>query len=165
MLAASPLSPIATKSAKIVYVLPPEVPFVDNLPNPGILPSNPFYYFKTLRDRIVLHLATNSVNRARLKLFYSRKTLANVRELLKQKKSALATKELAISNQWLEDSLQTNQAKDVQLRLEQLAALREREVLLARWGSLMDSSQLAQVSKMSSSENFQRWRLTNEVLN
>lgn len=61
-----------------------------HLPSPGMLPTNPLYVLKAMRDNLVLAITQNPNNRAELLIFSSNKSLAAALELSKQGKNSEA---------------------------------------------------------------------------
>jgi hypothetical protein len=74
------------------FVPTPTPPITYTLPFPGILPDNPLYPLKMLRDRIVLFLIADPVKRARFNLLQADKRLQAGLYLYRhdKKKAALA---------------------------------------------------------------------------
>lgn len=78
--------------------VPTPTPVEYQLPYPGILPDNPFYPFKILRDRIVGFLISNPVKKAEFDLLQADKRLAVGLAILDKKgeaKTAYSTIEKA----------------------------------------------------------------------
>ncbi len=73
-------SPVDATQEHVTYVLP----------YPGILPDNPLYFFKVIRDRL-LDLATrDNVKKAELYLLFSDKRIAMAQDLAQKAKDKLA---------------------------------------------------------------------------
>lgn len=72
------------------------------LPYPGILPDNPFYFFKVLRDNIVVFFISNPVKKSSFYMLQSDKRLAASWYLLKEgtEKDELALTTLAKSTNY-----------------------------------------------------------------
>lgn len=61
-----------------------------NLPYPGILPDNPLYFLKALRDKVVSFLINDSVKKAQFNLLTSDKRIAAAQSLVDKEKKELA---------------------------------------------------------------------------
>lgn len=85
----------STLSAKVEY----ELPF------PGMLPDNPFYSVKMLRDKIVKSLISDPFKKAQFNLLTSQKRMFAGRLLLEKKKTALALDTIEKSNNYLDDAI------------------------------------------------------------
>ncbi|MCL4363764.1 DUF5667 domain-containing protein [Patescibacteria group bacterium] len=74
---------VSTPQEKVVY----------DLPYPGILPDNPLYFLKIIRDRITEFLTRDNLKKAQLYLLYSDKRVAMAMALAKKGKNqeALST--------------------------------------------------------------------------
>ncbi len=60
------------------------------LPYPGILPDNPLYIFKIIRDRLLDFATRDNVKKAQLYLLYSDKRIAMTQDLAQKAKDKLA---------------------------------------------------------------------------
>lgn len=67
-------------SEKVVY----------ELPYPGILPDNPLYFVKIVRDRIIEFLTRDNIKKAQLYLLFSDKRAASALVLVQNGKNSLA---------------------------------------------------------------------------
>ena len=90
----------ASDSAK---VLPQQVNY--ELPYPGMLPDNPFYFIKVLRDAIVKTLISDSYKKAQFNLLTSQKRMYAGKLLIKKGKMQLALDTISKSNNYLDDAL------------------------------------------------------------
>ena len=85
----------ATDSGKIEY----------ELPYPGMLPDNPFYPLKMLRDKIVKTLISDSFKKAQFNLLTGQKRLFAGKLLIEKKKQDLAMETIEKSGHYLDDAL------------------------------------------------------------
>ena len=76
------------------------------LPYPGMLPDNPFYILKVLRDGIVKLLINKEMTMARFSLESAEKRMYASKLLLEKDKDKLAIETFSKSNNYLEDSRQ-----------------------------------------------------------
>ena len=90
----------ASDSAK---VLPQQVNY--ELPYPGMLPDNPFYFIKVIRDAIVKRLISDPYKKAQFSLLTSQKRLYAGKLLIKKGKMQLALDTISKSNNYLDDAL------------------------------------------------------------
>ncbi len=74
------------------------------LPYPGILPDNPLWYFKVLRDKARLYLTNDPLARAELELLYADKRLAGSKILFEKNKTNLALSTLTKAEKYLEEA-------------------------------------------------------------
>ena len=86
---------VTTESARVNY----------ELPYPGMLPDNPFYFLKVLRDRIVKSLITNPFQAAKFSLLTSQKRMYAGKLLVDKKKYDLAFETIEKSNNYLLDAI------------------------------------------------------------
>lgn len=75
------------------------------LPYPGILPDNPLYFLKAIRDNIWKVLITDSLKKADFDLLQSDKRLGAGRLLLLKGKDDLATTTLSKSGNYFDDAI------------------------------------------------------------
>jgi hypothetical protein len=69
------------------------------LPYPGMLPTNPLYIVKALRDKFIIFLITDSIKKAEFYLLQSDKHLSSAMYLFPQKKDTqIALQELSQSS-------------------------------------------------------------------
>lgn len=83
------------------------------LPYPGMLPDNPFYFLKMLRDKIVKSLINDPFERAKFDILTSQKRMFAGKLLLGKKKEVLAIETIEKSNNYLDDTL--NDTKEAKL--------------------------------------------------
>lgn len=76
---------ISLSQGKVVY----------DLPYPGILPDNPLYFIKMVRDRLVDVATRDNTKKAELYLLYSDKRFASAINLIAKGKSSLAISSLS----------------------------------------------------------------------
>lgn len=75
---------------------------VYNLPYPGILPDNPLYFFKIVRDRLTEFGTRDMLKKAELYLLYSDKRLVMAKNLSGRGKDGLAVSTLSKSEKYFE---------------------------------------------------------------
>lgn len=75
------------------------------LPYPGILPDNPFYFLKVLRDGIVKMLINDPVKKARFSLLNAEKRMYAGKMLVDKGKEELALDTVVKSNNYLDDTI------------------------------------------------------------
>ncbi len=115
----------------------PSVGIVYNVAYPGIvLPDNPLWPLKVLRDRIWLSFTFNPIKKSELYLLLADKRLASAQILYKKGKSELATSVLTKAEKYLEASVDEEKiAKDQGLDTSNLlhklslCSLKHREVI------------------------------------
>lgn len=73
-----------------------------NFVYPGILPDNPLYFLKTMRDRVVSILISDKLKRAEFDLLASDKRLVAASQLAKKNNDALAITTLSKSNNYMD---------------------------------------------------------------
>ena len=74
------------------------------LPYPGMLPDNPFYFLKALRDGIVKLLINDEMTMARFSLENAEKRMYAGQLLLEKNKDKLAIETISKSNNYLDDA-------------------------------------------------------------
>lgn len=112
-------------------------PKVDyQLPYPGLLPGNPFYVLKTIRDRIISLLIADPLKKAEFNLLQADKRLSTAIALVKEKKEALAESTISKGENYFEEGVvQLSEARkqgintDDLTRRYKLAAAKHIEVL------------------------------------
>lgn len=67
-------TPVNATQEKVVY----------NLPYPGILPDNPLYFIKAIRDQFLILGTRDNIKKAQLYLLYSDKRFAMAISLVKK---------------------------------------------------------------------------------
>jgi len=117
--------------------LPTPTPTIDYvLPYPGVLPDSPFYTIKMIRDRIVLLLTTDPINKTEKLLLYADKRLGAAQALFEGNKANLGASTVTKAEKYLEQAATEYQQakktnKDVSLLFQKLnlATLKLEEVL------------------------------------
>lgn len=115
----------ATPSAKIEY----------QLPYPGILPNNPIYFLKALRDRVIGFLIQDPLKKAEFNLQAADKRLSASALLLDKGKKELAISTISKGENYFEFSLreleaiQNKEDKKVILSRLESASKKHQEVL------------------------------------
>lgn len=92
-------SATATKSAPTVEKVNYELPY------PGMLPDNPFYFLKVIRDGIVKMLINDNLKRARFSLESGEKRMYAAKLLVEKNKDELAVETISKSNNYLNDAV------------------------------------------------------------
>lgn len=123
----------ATQSSEVI---PEKVNY--ELPYQGILPDNPFYILKVIRDGIVKFLINDSLKKAQFSLLSADKRMFAGELLIDKGEDGLAVDTIAKSNNYLDDALvaireakrQNSKNPDIKLFLEQFksAALKHHEI-------------------------------------
>lgn len=81
------------------------VPTIEyNLPYPGILPDNPLYLLKTLRDKILIFFTSDGIKKAQLNLLLSDKRLAMGQILWEKGNSELSISTITKAEKYLLNS-------------------------------------------------------------
>jgi hypothetical protein len=75
------------------------------LPYPGMLPDNPLYIFKVIRDGIVKLLINDELTKARFSLKNAEKRIYAGKMLVEKGKDKLAVEIIAKGNNYLDDAL------------------------------------------------------------
>lgn len=75
------------------------------LPYPGMLPDNPFYFIKVVRDGIVKALISDPIKKAQFNLLTSQKRMYAGKLLIKKGKTQLALDTIEKSNNYLDNAL------------------------------------------------------------
>src|SRR5258705_6462458 len=116
-------------------ITPTPTPIIYELPYPGLLPGNPLYFFKMIRDSVSGFFTSNPLKKAEFDLHQTDKTIAAAQYLFNQKKNtSLVIATIARSENYFSDALQkaseaTKQgmdAKDLMKRLH-VANLKHQE--------------------------------------
>ena len=74
---------------------------------PGVLPDNPLYFLKTLRDRLVSFLINDPVKRAEFNLLTADKRIAAAKILTDRGKQDLAVSTLSKSNNYFDAAIKS----------------------------------------------------------
>ncbi len=108
------------------------------LPYPGMLPDNPLYILKVIRDGIVKFLINDSLKKAQFSLLVAEKRMYSGKLLVAKNKDALAITTISKSNNYLDEALvaikvvkkQNPKSPDVKLFLQQFksATLKHLEI-------------------------------------
>ena len=86
---------------------PSAVPHVQyDLPYPGILPDNPLYFLKALRDNLLAFFITDPVKKAEYDLLMADKRLASAKSLQDEGKTDLAFTTLSKSGNYFYQAIQ-----------------------------------------------------------
>lgn len=124
-----------TPPSTVIGVGVPEVNY--DLPYPGkILPDNPLWNLKALRDKIWYSITTSPLRKAELALLFSDKRLASAEVLLEDKKTNVAISTLTKGEKYLEtatteEEIAKAHGYDTSAFLTKLAAasLKHREII------------------------------------
>ncbi len=127
-----------------------------NLPYPGILPDNPLYFLKALRDRLIGILVSDPLKKAEFNLLTSDKRMAASEILANKGKNKLALDALSKSNNYFHNAISSADAakkggKNIDIVLHNLenSIIKHQEVLVMIQKKLGDqfSSELATESQ------------------
>lgn len=91
----TPIEPVSTTAAETEYVLA----------YPGILPDNPLYFLKAVRDKLISFLISDFVKRAEFNLLASDKRINAALTLSTRHKSEIAISTLSKSNNYLDQAI------------------------------------------------------------
>ena len=91
--------PSATTDARFINVS-------YDLPYPGILPDNPLYFLKALRDNVINLFITDPYKKAEYDLLMADKRLVSARALVDKKNYTLAITTLSKSGNYFDQSIQ-----------------------------------------------------------
>src|SRR4030042_6664435 len=108
----------ATQAAEIVHV-------EYELPYPGLLPDNPLYYLKAIRDNVLKLIITDPLRKTEFDLLQSDKRLGAAKMLLAKGKSDLSITTLSKSGNYFDDAISQiqiarKQGKDIKPLLDNL---------------------------------------------
>jgi hypothetical protein len=125
----------ASDSAEI---LPQHVNY--ELPYPGMLPDNPFYFIKVARDTIVKALINDPYKKAQFSLLTSQKRMYAGKLLTKKGKTQLAFDTIEKSNNYLDDALfSIKEAKKVNPKNPDLNLFLEQfNTVTFKYGEILD---------------------------
>ena len=90
------LTPTPTVSKDISY----------DLPYPGILPDNPLYFLKVIRDNLMGIFITDPLKKADYDLLMADKRLVSAKSLIDEKKNDLAITTLSKSGNYFDEAIQ-----------------------------------------------------------
>ena len=110
------LTPTPTVSKDISY----------DLPYPGILPDNPLYFLKALRDNIMGVFITDPLKKANYDLLMADKRLVSAESLLNENKNDLAITTLSKSGNYFDEAIQ--EVSTAKQQGEEVAPLLEKMV-------------------------------------
>ena len=106
------------------------------LPYPGLLPDNPFYFLRILRDRIVSFLISDTLKKAEFDLLQTDKRINAGITLAKEKKYELSNSTISKALNYFEEGVaKTKEAKKAGLPVGDIASrlyfssLKQQEVL------------------------------------
>lgn len=108
----------ATQAAEIIQV-------EYELPYPGILPDNPLYYLKAIRDNLLKFFITDPLRKTEFDLLQSDKRLGAAKMLLAKGKNELSITTLSKSGNYFDDAISQiqiarKQGKDIKPLLDNL---------------------------------------------
>lgn len=97
---------------------------------PGkIMPDNPLWYIKALRDKIWYSVTMNTSKKAELNLLFADKRLSMAESLFKNNKPDLGLSTLTKAEKYLEKAVPTDPKNTEYLKKLALASLKHREVI------------------------------------
>ncbi len=110
------------------------------LPYPGMLPDNPLYILKVIRDGIVKFLINDSLKKAQFSLLVAEKRMYAGKLLVEKNKDQLAVSTISKSNNYLDESLiairmvkkENPKSPDVKLFLQQFKSATLKHLEIAR---------------------------------
>lgn len=76
-----------------------------NLPYPGLLPDNPLYYLKAIRDNLLKFFITDFLKKAEFDLLQANKRLGASQALLSKNKAELSITTLSKSGNYFDDAI------------------------------------------------------------
>lgn len=107
---------------------PAEVSY--DLPYPGILPDNPLYFVKAIRDNLMGFFITDPLKKADYYLLMADKRLVSSKSLLAEGKNDLAITTLSKSGNYFDQAIQ--KIADAKKQGEEIGPLTERMVTAAK---------------------------------
>ena len=127
---------IDTQATQSSEIIPQRVNY--ELPYPGMLPDNPLYVLKAIRDGIVKFLINDPLKKAQFSLLVAEKRMFAGKLLIEKGEDELAITTISKSNNYLEEALsaigdvkkQNPKSPDVKLFLQQFksATLKHHEI-------------------------------------
>lgn len=127
---------IDTQASQSSETIPQRIDY--ELPYPGMLPDNPLYILKVIRDGVVKFLINDSLKKAQFSLLVAEKRMYSGKLLVAKNKDALAITTIGKSNNYLDEALiainavkkQNPKSPDVKLFLQQFksATLKHLEI-------------------------------------
>lgn len=143
-----PSNPVVPTPATVEYYLP----------YPGILPDNPLYKLKAIRDQLQLWTTFDPIKKAQVQLFLSDKRINAARVLIEGGKRGLAVTTATKAEKYLEQSVTTavslrqagTDTKSLLLK-QAKAVAKHGEILqtLKRYGESADQPVLEQTAKVN----------------
>lgn len=107
-----------------------------DLPYPGILPDNPLYFLKAVRDNLLGFLITDPIKKSQYDLLQSDKRLIASQKLLEKGKTSLSITTLSKSGNYFYNAIEKaalgkNQGQDANLILDKLlnASKKHQEII------------------------------------
>jgi len=109
----------ATQSAEVIEIVEYELPY------PGLLPDNPLYYLKAIRDNLLKFFITDPLRKTEFDLLQSDKRLGAAKMLLAKGRNELAITTLSKSGNYFDDAISQiqiarKQGKDIKPLLDNL---------------------------------------------
>lgn len=101
-----------------------------DLPYPGMLPDNPLYFLKTLRDKFISMIISDPVKKAEFDILTSDKRFVAAVALINKRKTDLGITTLSKSNNYFYDAIVSTQN-----------AIKQKRILGSLPGNLLLSSQ------------------------
>ena len=134
-----------------------------DIPYPGILPDNPLYFLKAVRDNLIGYLITDSVKKAEYNLLQSDKRLAASQKLLEEGKINLSVTTLSKSGNYFYNAIEKaadakNKGQDANLILDKLlqASKKHQKIIFEMTQSLKGDKQKMYVSFQERARLFQK---------
>ena len=103
----TPGVPLATSDAKFINVS-------YDLPYPGILPDNPLYFLKALRDNLINVFISDTIKKANYDLLMADKRLTSADALIGKKSYQLGITTLSKSGNYFDQAIQLTQQEKAQ---------------------------------------------------
>lgn len=92
-----------------------------NLPYPGLLPDNPLYYLKAIRDNLLKFFISNPLKKAEFDLLQANKRLVAAQFLLNKNKTDLSITTLSKSGNYFDDAISSiGKAKKQGMQIDSL---------------------------------------------
>lgn len=127
---------IDTQASQSSEITPQRIDY--ELPYPGMLPDNPLYILKVIRDGVVKFLINDSLKKAQFSLLVAEKRMYSGKLLVAKNKDQLAITTISKSNNYLDEALiaiktvkkQNPKSPDIKLFLQQFksATLKHLEI-------------------------------------
>lgn len=107
------------------------------IPYPGLLPDNPLYYLKAIRDNILKFLISDPLKKTEFSLLQADKRLGSAKLLLDKGKTELSITTLSKSGNYFDDAISNIQkakkeGEDINATIDQLlkASQKHQEIIL-----------------------------------